>query len=331
MTKSPQPWTLVLRGIVKSVAERKRLATVLGVSDMTLTRWANGKSNPQRQHLIWLVRALQPQHREEIVLALEKTYTEIRTWLKSDTDERVPSDFFASIFNLRTTITETSRFWNMSNNILTQALLQLDPNKVGLSVKLIRCMPPRDGKVRSIRECAGKGTPPWTADLEHDVLFLGLESMSGYATEVRHFVNDNDLREGKNVPAYQGEFEISALAQPILFKSKIAGCLLAASTQEAHFTQERVLLLEDFANLISLAFDEKDFYPRSMIELRFVPRPATQKPIIRTFRDRVRRKTYEARQKNVHLTNAEAELAVWQEIEGELLSLPYDESKAYNS
>jgi hypothetical protein len=49
-------------------------------------------------------------------------------------------------------------------------------------------------KIRSLRERAGKGTPPWTADLEHDVLFLGLESMSGYAAEVRRIVVDDDLR-----------------------------------------------------------------------------------------------------------------------------------------
>jgi len=225
MPNSPQEWSLTLQGIIKPSAERKRLATVLGLSDMTLLRWASGESNPQRPHLIRLVHALQPQHRDEILGQLEKVYPEIHSWLKSNANESITSEFFAQVMHVRTTTTEHLRFWRISDMVLKQALLQLDPNISGLSVKLIRCMPLRDGKVRSIRECAGKGTPPWNNDLEHDVLFLGMESMSGYTTESRRFVNDGNLHKGKMIPAYPGEYEVSAIAQPIQFKGHIAGCL----------------------------------------------------------------------------------------------------------
>ncbi|GAC1354346.1 MAG: hypothetical protein NVS4B11_26270 [Ktedonobacteraceae bacterium] len=327
MVNQPPAWSIVLQGIIKSTAERKRLASALGMSDMTLIRWASGESNPQRPHLIRLVQVLQPHHREDIISALEEPYPDIHSWLKGEAAEAIAPEFFAQVLNVRTTTTESLRFWRISDMVLKQALLQLDPNNLGMAVKLIQCMPPKDGKIRSIRERAGKGTPPWTDDLEHDVLFLGLESMSGYATEARHVVHDDDLRKSKTFPAYQGEFEISAVAHPIRFEGHIAGCLLASSTQEAYFSQQRVALAAAFSDLISLAFDKQDFYKPTLLELRFMPRPNVQKPIITTFRQRVTKKFHESPRSSSRLSNSEVELAVWQEIEDELLSLRDDASE----
>jgi len=329
MVNQPPAWSIVLQGIIKSTTERKRLASALGMSDMTLIRWASGESNPQRPHLLRLVQVLQPHHREDMVSAFEEYYPEIHSWLKSDATEAIPSEFFAHVLNVRTTTTESLRFWRISDMVLKQALSQLDPNNLGMAVKLIQCMPPKDGKIRSIRECSGKGTPPWTADLEHDVLFLGLESMSGYATEARHVVNDDDLRKSKTVPAYQGEFEVSAVAHPIRLEGRIAGCLLASSTQEAYFSQQRVALLAAFSDLISLAFDKTDFYKPSLLELRFMPSPGVQKPIIATFRQRVTRRFYTSARSGSRLSNPEVELEAWQEIEDELLSLRDDDIVPY--
>jgi transcriptional regulator with XRE-family HTH domain len=325
------PWSIVLQNVLRVPAERKRLAAALGMSDMTLTRWSNGESTPQRPHLVRLVQVLQPQHREEIVIALKETYPDIHIWLNADVEERIAPDFFAQVLNVRTTTTESLRFWRISEMVLKQALLQLDPNNLGMSVKLIQCMPPVDGKIRSIRECAGRGTPPWTDDLEHDVLFLGLESMSGYATETRHFVSADDLRKNKIVPAFQGDFEISAVAHPIRNEGRVAGCLLASSTQEAYFTQQRIALAAVFADLISLAFDKKDFYPSSCLQLRFMPPAVIQKPIIATFRERVTRRFRRSGRGGSRLSNPEIELAVWQEIEEELLSLPDETIEPYLS
>ena len=329
MANQPLPWSNVLQNIIKSPTERKRLASALGMADMTLSRWASGESTPQRPHLIRLVQVLQPTHREELVSALKESYPDIQTWLRADVEERIAPEFFAQVLNVRTTTTESLRFWRISEMVLKQALLQLDPNNLGMAVKLIQCMPPIDGKIRSIRECAGKGTPPWTDDLEHDVLFLGLESMSGYATETRHFVSADDLRKSKTVPSFQGDYEISAVAHPIRNEGLVAGCLLASSTQEAYFTQQRIALAAAFADLISLAFDKKDFYPPACLQLRFMPPPEVQKPIIATFRERVTKKFRKSGRNGARLSNPEIELAVWQEIEEELLSLPDEAIEPY--
>jgi len=320
MNTPPLPWQTLLQSIIRSPTERQRLASALGVTNMTLSRWASGESRPQRPHLLRLVQAIPPHLKPSLLKALEQSYPDLPTWLAEETITHIPSEFFAQVLNMRTMIADNMRFWRMSELILKETLTQLDPNRLGMAVKLIQCMPPhpRDGKIRSLRERAGKGTPPWSADLEHDVLFLGMESMCGYAVEVRHAVSDPDLRKNMTFPAYQDDYEMSAAVQPIRFENRIAGCLLASSTQIGYFSQQHLDQLGVFSNLIALVFDKKDFYSPQDIELRAMPIPELQRPILANFRQRVTAHMISQRH---HHSNPEIELTIWQEIETELLTL----------
>lgn len=315
-------WFEILRDIIKSPAERQRLSTSLGVTTMTLTRWANGESKPQKSHLLNLVQVIHPNQRFIIIDALQEIYPELQSLLnEGSSDEKIPSDFFSQVLNIRTTTTDSLRFWRISEVVLKQALLQLDPNQLGMSVKLIQCMPPSapGEKVRSLRERTGKGTPPWTADLEHDVLFLGIESLSGAAVETRHAMNNDNLQKNHSVPSVMDVFEVSAAAHPIRLEGRIAGCLLASSTQEGYFSQQRIALLGTFSDLLSLAFDKHEFYRSADIALCVMPKPEVQRPILAGFRDMVTQKFHESMQKRTQLNNAEAELLAWKDLEEKLL------------
>ena len=325
-----QSWQTILQQVLKMSGERQRMATALGLSPMTLSRWANGESNPQRPHLVRLVQVVNPQYRDDLIEALEEAYSDIHSLLKEETLDYVPAEFFAELLSVRTTTTESLRFWRISDLVLKQFLTQLDPNPLGMTISIVQCMPPsrkHGGKIRSLRERVGKGTYPWTADLEHMALFLGMESLGGYASEARHIVNIDDLRKDKLLPAYQFEYEVSAAAHPIMFGGRIAGCLSASSTQVRYFTQQRQALVATFSNLASLAFDKSEFYDPKLIELRVMPKPEYQRPIIDSFRHRVSRALTTATHQRLHMTNQEAEQIVWSEIEDELLSQP-DEAYA---
>ncbi len=326
MDTQPPAWSVVLQGIIKSANERQRLASALGVTHMTLLRWASGESKPQRAHLIHLIQAVHPGQRSELLEALEQQYPEIQSWLIEDSSDQVPADFFAQVLNVRTMTTESLLFWRISDMVLKQALEQLDPNHLGMAIKLIQCMPPLSphNKIRSLRERAGKGTAPWTADLEHDVLFLGLESMSGYAAEVRRIVVDDDLRVSQTFPALKEQYEISAAVHPVRLEGRIAGCLLASSTQPSYFSQQRLNLLMTYSDLIALAFNKNEFYPPAYLELRVMPPPEIQRPKIATFRQRVTTKFQQAMYQRYPLSNSEIEQQAWQEIEAELLATEYD-------
>lgn len=320
-----QSWQSILSHALKTNGERQRLAMILGLSPMTLSRWASGESNPQRPHLVRLVQVVSPQYRDDLIEALETAYPDIHSLLKEENPDRIPSEFYADLLSARTTTTESLRFWRISDLLLKQILLQLDPNQLGMSVTIIQCMPPasRHGdKIRSLHERVGKGTYPWTADLEHISLFLGLESLGGYASEARHIVNVDDLSKDKLLPAYQDKYEVSAAAHPIMLGGRIAGCLSASSTQVGYFTQQRQSLLMNFSDLASLAFDKSEFYDPKLVELRVMPKPDYQRSIIDKFRQRVSQKLMTATYQHLRMTNQEAEQHVWSEIENDLLSLP---------
>ncbi len=318
-------WQSILQQVLKIPGEQQRIAVAIGLSQMTLTRWAKGESNPQRPHLTRLVQVVQPSYRDELLEALEANYSDIHSWLKDDSAEQISSEFITQLLSVRTTTTDALRFWRISDMILKQVLAQLDPNQLGMAVTLVQCMPPLEkygNKIRSMRERAGRGTFPWTADLEPIALFLGMESLAGYATESRRIVNVDDLTKEKLLPAYRTDFEVSAAAHPILLGGHIAGCLAVSSTRIGYFTQQRQTLLVAFSNLASLAFDKEEFYDPKQVELRVMPKPEYQRPILNEFRQRVSKMLTNTTYQRLRMNNTEAEHRVWLDIEEELLSLP---------
>ncbi|MDQ6643468.1 MAG: GAF domain-containing protein [Chloroflexota bacterium] len=318
-------WQSILQQVLKIPGEQQRIAVAIGLSQMTLTRWAKGESNPQRPHLTRLVQVVQPSYRDELLEALEANYSDIHSWLKDDSAEQISSEFIAQLLSVRTTTTDALRFWRISDMVLKQVLAQLDPNQLGMAVTLVQCMPPLEkygNKIRLMRERAGRGTFPWTADLEPIALFLGMESLAGYATESRRIVNVDDLTKEKLLPAYRTDFEVSAAAHPILLGGHIAGCLAVSSTRIGYFTQQRQTLLVAFSNLASLAFNKEEFYDPKQVELRVMPKPEYQRPILNEFRQRVSKMLTNTTYQRLRMNNTEAEHRVWLDIEEELLSLP---------
>jgi len=316
----PAPWRVVLRDIFKAPGERQRLANVLGLSVMTLNRWANGNTVPQRPHLIRLVQVIPQQYREELLAALGEMYPDVEVLITDDAPEFIPTEFCADVLKQRTLLPERMRFGRLSEMILDQMLRQFDPNQFGMSVTFVQCMPPsarQNGEICSLREITGKGTVPWTTDLGQLTLFLGAESLAGYVVERRSGTSIDDLRKETLRPAYQVGHEISAAASPIMLGGWIAGCLSVSSTQVGHFSQQRLQLLNAFSDLSTVIFDRKDFYDPDCIRLRLMPRPDVQQPIIAEFRQRV----FDARDHR-NLSSQEIEQRVWGEIEEEFLNRP---------
>lgn len=321
MILSSSPWTDILQTIIKEPQEQQRLAVLLGIHADTLTYWASGKTTPPLSQLAKLVRIVKPQVREELLSALVAVYPDIERFLKGAGTDRIPASFFAEVLSVRTTTTESLSFWRLSDMILKQALDQLDSHGLGVVISVVQCMPPVNGEIRSLRETTGKGTLPWSANLENMALFLGLESLAGYCVEVRRPVSVDDLSKETLVPAYQTENEVSSAAQPILSGGLVAGCLLASSTQIGYFSQQRLTLLAIFSDMIALTLPQDDFYPPELLALHAMPKPEMQRPILDTFRRRVSQELLAPSHGKRHANNSLAERKVWQEIEQELLSL----------
>jgi len=323
-TPNPQSWRTILRRIVKPAGERQRLASIIGLVPMTLARWISGESVPHKAHILRLLHVVNPSLRDELLDALEIDFPDIRLLYQNEGIEQLSSAFFAELLNIRATTSGPLLFHRMSQAVLDKAILLLDPHRLGMAITIARCMPStpeHNQKIYSLKELAGRGTPPWKPDLEPESIFLGAESLGGYVTQKGYFSNVADLKAESRRQIRRTAYEVSAAAYPIMLSGSIAGCIIASSTQLDYFSKEYMELLEVFSHLASLAFENDEFYPLSSISLQMMPSREMQLPILATFWGRAMDIQEEALRQGGSISNAEAELQALREIEAELLSI----------
>jgi transcriptional regulator with XRE-family HTH domain len=319
-------WRELLGRIIGDAHERQRIATMLGINPATLTRWVANETNPRPQNLRELLRAL-PNQRNELLQLIQREFPEFeadsRILDQEDSLTTIPPAFYSRVLDAFIMTRRSQRFWTVSNLVLNQALGHLDPNGLGMAITVAQCVPPsRNGVVRSMREVAGSGTPPWQSTLRREALFLGIESLAGYAvTTGRAFTAENRADHLGFYPTRWEEWEESAAVAPIWFEYRIAGCLVASSTQPKYFLPYRQHLVEQYAKLIVLAFEPEDFYALQDIQLLTMPDREVQQAIVSDFRQRLSTTLLEAGRNRQAIDIEQAERLVWQQLEEELIEL----------
>jgi transcriptional regulator with XRE-family HTH domain len=314
-------WRELLGDIINNVAERDRIANEIGVHPVTLTRWVSGDSSPRAHNLRQLLRALPKPQRTQLLSSLEKVSSDVADFEIDVSAQEIPYKFIMEVLEARANIPDLLRYWSISHLVLQQALRQLDPERVGMAITIVRCMPPRNGKIRSLRESLGMGTSPWAGDLEEKALLLGAESLAGHVTVSCRMEQIGDLHANRTfLPAYQTEHEVSAVACPIMYACRTAGCLLISSTQTDYFAPEaRLSLIRAYANLAALGFNQDEFYDPEALALHIMPPLDVQQTYFTGFRQRVLQVMQASVKANKRLSSPEAEQIVWQEIEDALL------------
>jgi transcriptional regulator with XRE-family HTH domain len=319
-------WRELLRSIISSPKERERLANEVGVSPITISRWATGNFEPRPQSLQRLIHVIPGEYREEFQVLVARVYPHRANPASLYEPPELSSEFFRRVLETRATTSERQLYWTITQQILEHAVPQLDPERVGSSITVVRCMPPgADGEVHSLRETVGIGTPPWGSDFTARALFLGAESLAGYVVSSFHYENIDDLRLSRTfVPAYETEHEVSSMAWPILMAGRTAGCLLLSSALPNYYNSDaRRLLIADYARLLALAFTPEQFYPYEMIKLRRMPPQEVQRQIFGHFQNRVTALMVERLKAGQRIEREEAELTIWQQIEADLIDYMY--------
>lgn len=311
-------WRELLEIIIGNTVERSRIAAEIGVRPLTLTRWINGESLPRTENLRHLINALPDQYRDQFQELLEQDYPQLfQSGADSSSSDELPYTFISEVLETRSNSPDILRFWAISRQILQHALKKLDPLSLGLAITVAQCMPPQSGKIRSLRERTGMGTHPWPLNLDEQGMFLGAESLAGYVATSGHYAKIDDLRVGQSLlPAYQAEYEVSAVAYPLMYAQRIAGCLLISSTQPNYFNSPaRLGLVQGYTHLMSLAFEPEEFYPQSLFELSIMPSFAVQRSHFAGFRQRIVEVMKASSTAPRPLTSLQAEQIVWQQIE----------------
>jgi len=310
-------WRDLFKEIISTPGERDRIATEIGVNPLTVGRWASGESTPRPQNLQQLLLIL-PEHRTPLLALLQREYPNLAISVPSASPAELSMEFVRKVFETRATVPDSLRFWTITRQVLQNALRLLDPEYLGMAITVVSCMPPAsDGNIHSLREREGQGTPPWEGDLSHYAMLLGVDSLAGYVVTTDHAEAIQNLAATGLIPAYRTEHEVSAMAAPILYANRIAGCLLLSSRQIGYFApQARQQLILDYAQVLALAFEPEEFYPADRIDLRILPSVEVQRRYFASFHHRVIQLMKERRQIN----RMQAEKLVWQQLEAELIA-----------
>jgi hypothetical protein len=322
--QSPKTWRQLLGTIISDPQEEQRLIDIMGIRPITLVRWVQNKSEPRPYFLRQLLDAL-PQHRDSLLPLLEKEFPGFSELVEDELPKEIASSFYTHVLDTYVATTPSMRFWSICPLILQHILEHLDHDQLGMELLMVRCMPPsgHDKKIHSLREYVALGTPPWQTDLEEKNLFLGAESLAGYAVSSCHTAVIQNMRQDRSfLPAQKEENERSAAAFPMMLASRIAGCLLVSSTQPHYFHRPRLTILKHYTNLLVLAFQTEDFYDPATIELNMMPGQHIQQSYFATFRQRVADVLAQAKARQQSLTSQQAEQLARQHLEEELLQIP---------
>jgi hypothetical protein len=325
MQYEAQSWRELLGHIISDPQEKQRLIDELDVSSITLTRWVNGETEP-RPHNIRHLLSILSEYRDLFLHLLNKEDW-FHTVALSTTDlfiTSIPSEFYTRILLTRATTMEHVRNWSLCQLILQHALQQLDPEYEGIALWVVLCMPLSglSHKVRSLRETIGMGTPPWNNHLEQMGMFLGAESLAGnVVTLCRPAIIQNLDEEHNLIPTTKTEFEKSSAIYPILFGGRISGVFMVSSTQINSFLSlSRTTLIQQYADLLALAFEPEDFFAPEQVALGVMPSHEEQKKHFAHFRQLVTETLRLSASQHQPLTPIEADLLVWQKLEEKLLS-----------
>lgn len=321
-------WQELLGQLIKNSQEKQRLAREASVKPITLRRWVSGESQPREENIRRLARALSPDLSALFLSLIEKSFP---TFVRENLEHgrlvpEIPSEMYAQVLQLYAKTPRALARQKLYELIFERAIDHLDPDKLGMSITLICCVPPLPGKkIRSLRQVTGIGTPPWERNQERKTLFLGAESVAGDAVTTYHMASADSRDSISFSPVRWTDFENSAIAAPILRQAQIAGALLASSIQPHYFTQAHKSLLELYAHLVALMFSPAEFYDQSEINLGRMPDLSLQEPYLADFERRVALKFAEARVSNSNITIQLAHQRVWQDIAEALLQLPAEE------
>ncbi|RAQ95021.1 GAF domain-containing protein [Thermogemmatispora tikiterensis] len=324
-----QTWQELLSQLIEDIQLERRLAQEMGVQPITLRRWARGVVQPREDNIRRLLKAVPREVYPELMRLLANDFPKL---LEQSTEASAPAvlpappvEVYVRALSMYTTTPPSLYPDALYDLLLQQMLRQLDPEQRGLAVTVARCMPPPASgrKVRSLREIVGRGNPPWPRDLSQQAIFLGAESLAGAAvTHCRLVTIPSRDEEYSLFAAHWVEHEQSAVACPILWQTRVAGCLIVSSAFPHAFTQTQQSLIERYAQLMSLCFRPEAFYSHSDVELRLMPLYTEQLPYLQNFRRYVSRKVEEASAAGRSLSLYEAQEAAWREIEEQLLELP---------
>lgn len=250
--------------------ETSRLAQTLQVTENTIYRWLNGRSDPRPANLRALLDAL-PEHRSELGKAIRQTFPGMLDEpleQKRELSKGVYRQILKAIAELSIDQGQLRLLVQQLFNDIAQIL---DPQMRGLVLTYATVMPPQaDGYIHTLREVFTCGSHPWPAHYD-DRVFLGRTTLAGNAVMDMRSYTWHDLDE-ERVLVEVDDHERSACACPVTRFGQIGGVLVISSTIPELFNEaESCSIVEEAAHLLAMTLRESDLYASSLLRLAPMP------------------------------------------------------------
>jgi hypothetical protein len=310
-----------LKEILRDAQVRKAIQERTDISARTLARWVSGQTaESDRKRLTSLLRAL-PQYREPLLSTIVKALPDFAPPLLDKTNsllEDLPEDFWVRLVETHATTPNNLHFPTLVQLIFLQLQASIDPERLGLQLFVVQCSPPTSPAepVRCLRTIVQMTTHQSLLTSPGDPVFVGAESLAGYSVQTcaAHLVQD--VQQEQRLPVLRIPGRRSVAAYPIQRGDAVAGCFGVTSPQPDFFSQRLHDLLHIYAYLLSLAFETDQFYPPERIRLHPMPPVSLHHPSLTHFQERV----LALLRSEPSLSRSQAEQAVWQQLEQELLA-----------
>jgi len=319
-----QTWQELLRQLTENPKERKRIASLANVQQITLSRWSKGTSMPNVEKMRSLLKAIpQPSFHTFMQLisvdfpTLFLEHTESQS-MPSEPALELPLEFCMYVLKAYATTLPHLCPQVLQDLVLQHMINHFDPDRPELSIRVLQCLwHQAENKVRSLQVVQGIARSPWSRNLDQRTILFGAESLAGMAVMRCRLTGASKRAQDSLLnPLNWVEHEQNALAYPLMRHARIAGCLLITSTHPDAFGSAHRKLIEQYAHLMALAFGPDAFFDLKDIALCVMPPYYRQEPLFSQFHQRALQKA-----QRQSLTMSEAQECVWQEIEEELIQM----------
>lgn len=246
---------------------REQLVHDLGITPQTVYRWMRGDNPPEGKRKLTVLEKYIP----EISVALRKAFPS-QYATAQDVILRAVAPTYARVHQAIARTDKDMLLPTVSGLVLFALVNHLDIDRQGLVALLGQLRSTHDDGVADyllVNAWSAQGTGLWQEDQARRSYAVGTSSLSAVAVaEGRPAFYPRDRRSiACATDLYHVDQVESAAAYPVLRSAQIAGVLFIASTRKDYFTIQRREIIEQYALMLSLAFHDVDFYPRSKIHL----------------------------------------------------------------
>jgi|SRR5579859_4468400 len=265
MPRQPaKSWRALLAELTETPSEKQRVAQELGIRTWTLSKWVTGKAAAPRPYTLKKVPDLFPQHRSEMITLLRQEFPDLdfpQDTVKEHEEEPlipIPAVYYERHLQSFAHNEPMMATWSIIHLSLIQLATLLDADRSGLTISVLPCTPPRTGSpVRSLYLFATNSTlEGGTTMVPRFINFFGAESLVGQSIQQGSPLVVEDFGDSTYLNHLNGA--VSAAAYPIQRYGATAGCLCAESVQAGFFHRAQLQILQQYADVLSLAF--RNFY-----------------------------------------------------------------------